>query len=111
MNTEDMRQHFESDGSPARIDGGTAVGVPSGDWLASVDRQRLSIEAAAAAKSLGVESEYAELMAGFDAARLALGRLPHVCPVCGNKRCPKASDERLACTNSNEPGQAGSVFR
>lgn len=28
MNTEDMRQHFEADGSPARIDGGTAVVVP-----------------------------------------------------------------------------------
>jgi len=33
-----------------------------------------------------------------------------VCPNCGNKRCPKASDHRLACTNSNEPGQPGSVY-
>lgn len=33
-----------------------------------------------------------------------------VCPTCGNKRCPKASDHELACTNSNEPGQAGSVY-
>lgn len=32
-----------------------------------------------------------------------------VCPVCGNKRCPKASDHRLACTNSNELGQPVSV--
>jgi hypothetical protein len=32
------------------------------------------------------------------------------CPVCGNKRCPKASDHRNACTNSNEPGQAGSIY-
>lgn len=33
-----------------------------------------------------------------------------VCPVCGNKRCPRASDHRLECTGSNEPGQAGSVY-
>jgi hypothetical protein len=33
-----------------------------------------------------------------------------VCPACGNKRCPKASDHELACTGSNEPGQPGSVF-
>ena len=33
-----------------------------------------------------------------------------VCPTCGNKRCPKASDHELACTGSNEPGQAGSVY-
>ncbi len=33
-----------------------------------------------------------------------------VCPTCGNKRCPKASDHDLACTNSNEPGQPGSVY-
>lgn len=34
-----------------------------------------------------------------------------VCPTCGNKRCPKASDHRHACTGSNEPGQVGSVYR
>lgn len=34
-----------------------------------------------------------------------------LCPTCGNKRCPKASDHRLACTGSNEPGQEGSVYR
>ena len=34
-----------------------------------------------------------------------------VCPSCGNKRCPKASDHLLACTRSNEPGQPGSVYR
>lgn len=33
-----------------------------------------------------------------------------VCPVCGNKRCPKASDHELECTGSNEPGQKGSVY-
>lgn len=33
-----------------------------------------------------------------------------VCPDCGNKRCPKASDHRLECTKSNDPGQPGSVY-
>lgn len=32
------------------------------------------------------------------------------CPVCGNKRCPKATDHELACTNSNDTGQPGSVY-
>lgn len=32
------------------------------------------------------------------------------CAMCGNKRCPKASDHRLDCTGSNEPGQVGSVY-
>ena len=31
-----------------------------------------------------------------------------VCEICGNKRCPHATDHSLNCTNSNEPGQAGS---
>ena len=33
-----------------------------------------------------------------------------VCSVCGNKRCPRATDHDLKCTNSNEPGQVGSVY-
>ena len=33
-----------------------------------------------------------------------------VCPTCGNKRCPKATDHNLECTNSNEPGQKGSRY-
>jgi len=32
------------------------------------------------------------------------------CDQCGNKRCPHASDHRLECTGSNEPGQVGSVY-
>lgn len=34
-----------------------------------------------------------------------------VCPDCGNKRCPKASNHELECSGSNEPGQSGSVYR
>ena len=33
-----------------------------------------------------------------------------VCPNCGNKRCPRATDHRLSCTNSNDIGQVGSTY-
>lgn len=33
-----------------------------------------------------------------------------VCKTCGNKRCPKATDCALGCTNSNAPGQEGSIY-
>jgi Zn finger protein HypA/HybF involved in hydrogenase expression len=33
-----------------------------------------------------------------------------LCPDCGNKRCPRATDHNNACTNSNEPGQEGSRY-
>lgn len=33
-----------------------------------------------------------------------------LCPTCGCKRCPKASDCQLDCTDSNDPGQPGSVY-
>jgi hypothetical protein len=33
-----------------------------------------------------------------------------VCTICGNKRCPHATDHELPCTNSNEPGQKGSRY-
>ncbi len=45
-----------------------------------------------------------------------IGGLPHescrmiVCAECGNKRCPRATDHRLICTRSNEPGQPGSAY-
>ena len=34
-----------------------------------------------------------------------------LCNKCGNKRCPRASDHSLECTNSNEPGQPGSIYK
>jgi ribosomal protein L40E len=33
-----------------------------------------------------------------------------VCTECGNKRCPKATNHRNKCTNSNESGQPGSRY-
>ena len=44
----------------------------------------------------------------FDLIELA--RTMIVCPVCGNKRCPHATDQALACTDSNEPDQPGSIY-
>ena len=40
----------------------------------------------------------------FKAMRMIL------CSECGNKRCPKASDHDLDCTDSNDPDQTGSVY-
>ena len=33
-----------------------------------------------------------------------------VCPECGNKRCPKATDHELSCTGSNDTNQIGSIY-
>ena len=46
---------------------------------------------------------------------LVLGNDPRLmrmflCETCGNKRCPHATDHRLDCTGSNEPGQKGSRY-
>lgn len=32
------------------------------------------------------------------------------CEFCGNKRCPHASNHNLCCTNSDDPGQEGSIY-
>ena len=33
-----------------------------------------------------------------------------LCQICGNKRCPHATNHNNECTNSNEPGQKGSSW-
>lgn len=33
-----------------------------------------------------------------------------LCSICGNKRCPHATDHRLACNGSNDPNQPGSIY-
>lgn len=36
----------------------------------------------------------------------------NLCPTCGNKRCPAASDhEKWVCSGSNEPGQKAQPIR
>ena len=34
-----------------------------------------------------------------------------LCPTCGNKRCPHATNHENQCTGSNEPGQPGSSYQ
>lgn len=51
----------------------------------------------------------ARIEAGADPFSPAVRRM-FLCPQCGNKRCPKATDHDLACTDSNEPGQQGSAY-
>jgi hypothetical protein len=46
----------------------------------------------------------------LDKVQRMLQRTFIVCTICGNKRCPKATDHDLACTNSNAPGQRGSRY-
>lgn len=41
----------------------------------------------------------------------SLGFMMYLCPECGNKRCPKATDHDLPCGHSNEPGQPGSAYQ
>lgn len=33
-----------------------------------------------------------------------------LCAICGNKRCPHATDHRNPCTDSNDLGQPGSSY-
>lgn len=40
----------------------------------------------------------------------AFGGIIILCSICGNKRCPHATDHNLDCTKSNEPGQPGSIY-
>ena len=55
-------------------------------------------------------SEYCEANPEtFDAFDFRVGRM-FLCPTCGNKRCPHATDHRHECTGSNEPGQPGSRY-
>jgi hypothetical protein len=39
-----------------------------------------------------------------------ISRPMFLCPSCGCKRCPKATDHNLDCTGSNLPGQPGSYY-
>lgn len=51
----------------------------------------------------------AQDMLGLDGWPLTVQRM-FLCPNCGNKRCPKATDHVLECSGSNLPGQTGSFY-
>ena len=57
------------------------------------------------------EDHWSELMDELDPDGW-MCRMPHMilCPDCGNKRCPRATDHTLACTRSNASGQEGSRY-
>jgi hypothetical protein len=40
----------------------------------------------------------------------SFGAQVHLCPWCGNKRCPGAVNHANPCSGSNEPGQPGSLY-
>jgi hypothetical protein len=42
---------------------------------------------------------------------ILLCRFMIVCPGCGNKRCPKATQHDNPCTGSNAPNQPGSRYQ
>ncbi|SOS28062.1 hypothetical protein CFBP3846_03655 [Pseudomonas syringae pv. avii] len=54
---------------------------------------------------LGQQIAFCNMWVPLSATKMIL------CPVCGCKRCPRASDHDLPCTDSNEPGQPGSVYQ
>ena len=64
----------------------------------------------------GVKDEVIKV-SNFDLARPCGCRLCNpdawwmvLCAKCGNKRCPHATNHNLECTNSNAPGQVGSIY-
>jgi hypothetical protein len=57
------------------------------------------------------DNERREFQKSNGAGLAALSSRMILCADCGNKRCPKATDHRNACTGSNEPGQEGSYYQ
>jgi hypothetical protein len=50
---------------------------------------------------------------GCHACLAAIGETPHfyvLCPECGCKRCPKATNHLHSCSQSNDSGQFGSSY-
>ena len=50
-------------------------------------------------------------LAELSAVQVMLKRSFIVCTTCGHKRCPKATNHNLACTDSNASGQEGSDYQ
>lgn len=86
------------------------------DWLYSKQGEQVSIESGFLAGAEYARNKQAEPVGKYcchncfkSSGQLLLDRMI-LCSECGNKRCPKATNHELPCTNSNEPGQAGSVY-
>jgi hypothetical protein len=87
--------------SQVSIDGDIARFVDSNFWELVASGKECGCHKCIEGKSLRTSA--------FGPIPLAATRMI-LCPTCGNKRCPKASNHALACANSNEPGQPGSVY-
>ena len=53
---------------------------------------------------------YAVSLAGRSPMERIIGRIMHLCPTCGNKRCPRATAHWQPCSGSNDVGQLGSDY-
>jgi hypothetical protein len=82
---------------------GTRIAAEARDACNSLTEEERKRYASLAEDVLKLHKPDTEGVAGLYSQRMV------VCPVCGNKRCPKANDHRAACTNSNEPGQVAEL--
>ena len=61
-------------------------------------------------RCVATEAQMIEDLVGHADQMAHLQQTLILCPTCGNKRCPHATDHLNDCTGSNEPGQPGSVY-
>ncbi|WAE51190.1 DUF6378 domain-containing protein [Stutzerimonas frequens] len=99
QNTIDCRTDAEKGFNDPRTVVGVDVSFPTEKHMNFAPDEKCDCHCCIAEQGLGVGG-------------LPLNMLKMIlCPVCGNKRCPKANDHRNDCTGSNEPGQPGSAYQ
>lgn len=99
QNTIDCRTDAEKGFNDPRTVEGVDVSFPTEKHMNFAPDEKCDCHRCIAEQGLGVGG-------------LPLNMLKMIlCPVCGNKRCPKANDHRNDCTGSNEPGQPGSAYQ
>jgi len=105
--TDTLIQRLSDEADLCRNDGATDVAKLLDDAVYALVNQAARLAAAeiVSAQPAAPACECAACKPNtIEAQRMIL------CSICGNKRCPHATDHRHACTNSNEYGQPGSVF-
>lgn len=102
------KDRYDTDYPPEPLRVGIIGATPNPARLASDlflarrhDCYRCASEARAVAEATGEPS--------METLMITSGRM-FLCPTCGNKRCPKATDHRQTCTGSNASGQPGSGY-
>ena len=86
------------------------IATRASQWAAAMLREHSSAKPDITPKGQGAKGSSAPVMERSERCVAKLARTMEVCPTCGNKRCPRATDRNLPCTNSNEPGQPGSKY-